>query len=374
MTGVRHRWTLSEFNGALGDTGTLLPLLIGAITVGGLSATPVLIGFAIAYLLTGLVYRLPVPVQPMKAIAALIVVGEISPEAVALSGVMMGAVLVILGATGAINRLARLVPRSIIAGLRLGLGASLAWVATGLMMGEFGLAIASLALLTIARIVKAPSALLLLVAGFGIAAFSDASTVHVEGPQTFLWKLSLDLSLASDTLTDLVLPQLALTLTNAVILTALVAGDLFGNNAAHVTPRRLCLTSGAMNCALAPFGALPMCHGAGGLAAHHAFGARSGAAALMMACLLVLAALAADTSTSLLSRFPDSVLGVMLLVAAIELAKDRRLTDSRPSCYPVIAITALTCVVLDPFAGLLAGTVTEVLRKLVLRLIPLREQ
>lgn len=207
MTGVRHRWTLSEFNGALGDTGTLLPLVIGAITVGGLSATPVLIGFAIAYLLTGLVYRLPVPVQPMKAIAALIVVGEISPDAVALSGVMMGAVLVILGATGAINRLARLVPRSIIAGLRLGLGASLAWVATGLMMGEFGLATASLALLTIARIVKAPSALLLLVAGFGIAAFSGASTVHVEGPQTLLWILSLDLSLVSDTLTDLVLPR-----------------------------------------------------------------------------------------------------------------------------------------------------------------------
>lgn len=78
------------------------------------------------------------------------------------------------------------------------------------------------------------------------------------------------------------LPQVALTLTNAVVLTALVADDLFGPAAAHVTPRRLCLTSGLLNCVLTLFSALPICHGAGGVAAHHAFGARSGAAPLMI--------------------------------------------------------------------------------------------
>ena len=367
MTGARYRWTLPEVNGAVGDTGTLLPLMIGAITVGGMSPTPVLLGFAIAYLVTGLVYRLPVPVQPMKAIAALVMVSEVSPGSVALSGLMIGAVLVILGATGAIDRLARLVPRSIIAGLRLGLGLSLAGVAIGLMTWEPLLAAAALALLIAARRMGAPSALVLLAAGAIFAAISDAPVAGIDRDWQPGWLIAPDLSIAPEALTELVLPQLALTLTNAVILTALVAGDLFERQAAHVTPRRLCLTSGLLNCALAPFGALPMCHGAGGLAAHHAFGARSGAAALILAGLLAIAAFAVETSTSLLGRFPDSILGVLLLVASVELAKDRRLTDSRPSCYPVIGITALVCVAFDPFSGMLAGTAAELLRKSVLR-------
>ncbi|SLN11416.1 hypothetical protein ROJ8625_00261 [Roseivivax jejudonensis] len=367
MTGARYRWSLAELNGALGDTGTLLPLVIGAITVGGLSPTPVLLGFAIAYLVTGFVYRLPLPVQPMKAIAALVMVSEVTPEAVAVAGLMIGAVLVILGATGAIDRLARLVPRSIIAGLRLGLGLGLAWVAATLMADAPVLAAAAVALLFFARRMGAPAALILLVAGAAIAALSDALGIGATAAWPPAFIVLPTLSLASDALTGLVLPQLALTLTNAVILTALVAGDLFGAQAAHVTPKRLCLTSGLLNCALAPLGALPMCHGAGGLAAHQAFGARSGAASLMIGGLLVLAALAVETSLGLLARFPDFVLGVLLIVAAIELAKDRRLTDSRPSCYPVIGVTALTCVALDPFAGLLAGTVSEVLRKWAVR-------
>ncbi|SEL59448.1 Molybdate transporter of MFS superfamily protein [Roseivivax marinus] len=374
MTGERHRWTLAEFNGALGDTGTLLPLLIGAITVGGMSPIPVLLGFALAYLVTGLVYRLPVPVQPMKAIAALVMVTEVTPEAVAMAGLMIGAVLVLLGATGAIDRLARLVPRSIIAGLRLGLGLSLAWIALGLMMGDLAMAAAAVALLAVARCMGAPSAFILITAGAIIAAVSDAPVNNIQGAWQPDWVIAPNLSVASDALTDIVLPQLALTLTNAVIVTALVAGELFGTKAAQVTPRRLCLSSGLLNCALAPFGALPMCHGAGGLAAHNAFGARSGAAVLMMGGLLAIATLSADTSTTLLVSFPESVLGVLLLVAAIELAKDRRLTDSRPSCYPVIGITAVICVVLDPFSGLVAGTVAEFLRKWVLHHMRLREQ
>ena len=211
MTGAPFRWTLDELNGALGDTGTLLPLMIGAITVGGLAPTPVLLGFAVAYLATGLIYRLPIPVQPMKAIAALLMVAEVTPEAVALSGVMIGAVLIGLGATGAIDRLARVVPRSIIAGLRVGLGLALGWVALGLMATGPFLAVAALAVLLVARRIGAPSALVLLVLGAAFVPLTSA-----PGPlPTHSWPPALfgpqSLTVAAGALTDLVLPQLALT-------------------------------------------------------------------------------------------------------------------------------------------------------------------
>jgi MFS superfamily sulfate permease-like transporter len=132
-----------------------------------------------------------------------------------------------------------------------------------------------------------------------------------------------------------VLPQLALTFTNAVILTALVAGDYFGERARTVTPRRLSISSGIGNLALAPFGALPMCHGAGGLAAHHRFGARTDGAPLMLGlALLVLALLPNGAGLALIASIPAAGLGALLLVASVELASSRRLWDCKLSCYP----------------------------------------
>ena len=131
--GHAFRLDLPEANGALGDIGTLLPLGLGAIALAGLSPQMVLLGFGLFYIATGLVYRLPIPVQPMKAIAAVALLGVASPTEIALSGVLIGLVLLGLGGTGLIDRIRRLVPQSVLSGLQLGLGLSLAWVAVGLM-------------------------------------------------------------------------------------------------------------------------------------------------------------------------------------------------------------------------------------------------
>jgi MFS superfamily sulfate permease-like transporter len=129
-----------------------------------------------------------------------------------------------------------------------------------------------------------------------------------------------------------VLPQLALTLMNAVVLTALLAQDYFGKEARHVTPARLSVTSGLGNLALTPLGALPMCHGAGGLAAHYRFGARSGTAPLALGLALVaLALLAGAAGLQVLAAVPLAAVGALLLVAAGELAFSRRLIDASPS-------------------------------------------
>jgi len=159
----------------------------------------------------------------------------------------------------------------------------------------------------------------------------------------------------------LVLPQLALTLTNAIVLTALVVGDYFGEQSHRVTPARLSVSTGLANLFLVPFGALPMCHGAGGVAAHHRFGARTGMAPALLGTGLLLVAFVPG-GLSMIAAIPMAGLGALLFVAAAELALSRRLWTAKPSCWPVIAITALVTVWVDPFFGLLAGVASETFR------------
>ncbi|QFT97860.1 hypothetical protein FIU85_11135 [Roseovarius sp. THAF8] len=365
----RLRFDLREVNGALGDLGTLLPLTIGAIALVGLSATQVLLGFGLFYIATGLIYRLPVPVQPMKAIVAVALMVEISPASIALSGMLIGSALLLLGVTGIIDRIARLVPQSVLTGLQLGLGLGLAWISLGLMAGQPLIGLLSLGIAAAALRLGTHAALMTL--GFGVTAghfVGHEALPDLAGAAAAGWLAPVpnleDMRIA---ITDLALPQLALTLTNAVILTAIVAHDSYGARAARVTPKRLCLTSGIANLALSPFGALPMCHGAGGVTAHHRFGARSGGAPVMLgAALLLVALLPEDLRHMALLAIPSATLGALLLVAAVELAANRRLFDARPSCRPGIAITALATLLGNPLIGLILGTLAEAVRKAVL--------
>lgn len=370
------RFDLREANGALGDIGTLLPLAIGAIALAGLSAQQVFLSFGLFYVATGLIYRFPIPVQPMKAVAAVALVSAATPGAIAVAGVLIGVTLLFLGGSGLIDRLARLVPQSVLSGLQLGLGLALGWIALGLMADQVIVGVLSLGIALTALRLGTQAALATLVAGvaLGLVAGHPSLPLGTAMPDTG-WQVPIpsagDLRLA---LTDLALPQLAMTLTNAVFLTALVARDSFGAGAAHVTPRRLCVTTGAANILLAPLGALPMCHGAGGVAAHHRFGARSGGAPVMLgAALVLLALLPGDLQRTALGAIPAATLGALLLVAAIELATSRRLFDARPSCRPVIAATALATVFGNPLIGLIAGTLAEIARKAILaRYLPRR--
>ncbi|WP_417606826.1 putative sulfate/molybdate transporter [Primorskyibacter flagellatus] len=367
--GNGFRFDLPEANGALGDVGTLLPMVIGSIALIGLSAPHVLLSFGLFYIATGVIYRLPIPVQPMKAIAAVALVSEVTPGALALSGVLIGSALLFLGGSGIIDRLARLVPQSVLSGLQLGLGLALGWIALGLMKDQMIIGALSLGIAMTALRIGTHAALATILSGVVLGlVFGRADLVQLGMPQGTDWMPSVptikDIRMA---VTDLALPQFALTLTNAVFLTALVAQDRFGPSAAHVTPRKLCLTSGAANLLLSPLGALPMCHGAGGVAAHHRFGARTGGAPVMLgASLLLLALLPAPLRDGALSSIPAATLGALLLIAAVELAASRRLVDARPSCRPVIAVTALATVFANPLFGLVLGTIAEILRKLLL--------
>lgn len=368
--------SLRELGGAFGDLGTLLPLMLGSIAVAGLSPVPVLAGFGFFYVMTAIVYRLPIPVQPMKAVAAVLMTAGLSPGGLAATGVMLGAIMLVLGSTGWINRIARIVPRSVLAGLQLGLGLSLLVVSLPLMGTSISVAAFVLAILLILpRVMTFPAVLCALGAGVMLGPLVGAPGIPVASGAPDVASLVgwPELGEFEDALFRSVLPQLALTLTNAILLTSIVAGDYFGDRAAHVTPGRLSTVTGIANLLTAPFGALPMCHGAGGLVAHHRFGARSGTAPLVLG--VVLAALAIyPEGLDVLGAIPLAALGAMLAVASAELAFSKRLFDCRPSCAPVIAVAAAVTLWADPFWGLAAGGAGEYIRGAVLRAFGKRSQ
>jgi MFS superfamily sulfate permease-like transporter len=375
--GEKFILSLRELGGALGDLGTLLPLMLGTIAVVGLAPTPVLLGFALFYIATALYYRLPIPVQPMKAVAAVLLTAGITPAGLAVSGVMIGVVLLVLGLTGWITRLARLVPQSVLAGLQVGLGLALALVSLDLMATAPLIAMVTLALLLGFLLApRYPSALIGLAVAIALAQALDVPGMQFGAtvPVAFSIPALPSLEEMEQAFSLYVLPQLALTFTNAVLLTALIAGDYFGDRASHVTPVRLSITSGLANLALTPFGALPMCHGAGGLAAHYRFGARSGTAPLMLGMvLLAFALLPGGLGLTTLAAIPAAGLGALLLMASGELALTKRLFDCKPSCWPVIAVTAGVTVWADPFWGLVTGSCAELLRFALVRLLLRRD-
>ena len=369
--GEKFILSLRELSGALADLGTLLPLMLGSIAVVGLAPTPVLAGFAVFYIATAAYYRLPIPVQPMKAVAAVLLTAGITPAGLAASGVMIGVALLVLGLTGWITRLARLVPQSVLAGLQAGLGLALALVSVDLMATAPVIAMVTLGLLLGFLLApRYPSAVIGLLTAIVLAQVLDVPGMQFGTMASVAFSIPSLPSLAEmqRAFSLFVLPQLSLTLTNAVVLTALIAGDYFGARAAHVTPARLSITSGLANLLLTPLGALPMCHGAGGLAAYYRFGARSGTAPLLLGvALLAFALLPGGLGLATLAGIPAAGLGALLLMASGELALSKRLFDGKPSCWPVIAVTAGVTIWADPFWGLLAGSCAEVVRLAAIR-------
>ncbi len=365
-----HGRLLGEVGGACGDLGTFIPHVVGALTVAGLAPAGVLLGFGAAFVASGLFYGLPMAVQPMKAVSAVLLTGQLAPGATAAAGLVIGGVLLLLGATGLIAKMARLIPQSVTAGLQLGLGLAMGWLGLTMVAETPWIGVPALALLLgLPRLSPfLPAAPLVLLAAVvigittGRTAMPTAIGLDLRPPPLVLpggWGEVLQaLELA-------VVPQLPLTLTNAVIVTAAVCRDLFPERAARATVRNLALTSGAANLLLSPFGAMPMCHGAGGVAAQHRFGARTGLAPVLLgAALLALALAFASSAAALFAAIPTSAVGALLLVAGTDLAVSKRLFDARPHCWPAIAIAAGATALVNPAVGLAAGWAVELGRTL----------
>ena len=128
------------------------------------------------------------------------------------------------------------------------------------------------------------------------------------------------------------LPQLPLTTLNSVISVCCLAHALYPEKRhaslvakghrtdAVVTRREVCISVGLMNLVLCPLGGMPNCHGAGGLAGQHRFGARHGASVIILGSFKIFIAIFfGGSALTLLDALPVAVLGIMLVIAGLEL-------------------------------------------------------
>lgn len=357
----RYRWGAGEVSGALGDLGTFLPHIIGAITVVGMAPAGILSTFGLFYLASGAFYRIPMAVQPMKAASASVLVEPMSAGAIAGAGIVVGVFFLVLGATGLITRIARAMPPAIASGLQLGLGLSLAGLGIELFGGGMWLGVGiSLFMLILMKFRRLPGSLIAL--GIGVA------IGQVAGLAPPLPELSLGLHLPSIVVPSwqeivqgteaAVLPQIPLTLTNAIIVTAAVSRQLYGAQAARVTERNLAISQGLGNLILAPLGGYPMCHGAGGVTAHHRFGGRTATTTLIIGLAFLLLGLSlGDGAYALLRTIPDPVLGALLLISGIELAMSSKPQQYKDTDLFLVLVIAAFSVGVNPAVGFAAGVV-----------------
>ena len=354
---------LAEFSASLADLGTFLPLVLGVLIVTQMDPVGVLFGFGIFALVTGGLYRRPIPVQPMKAVAAMGIAGMLSADAMVATTVVMGCVLLVLSLSDVITRIRRFIPNSIMHGLKLSLVMSLIVITHSRLEWQWmdvGLLLIGLIALQWTPL-KSLSALFMIVIGMWLWMPLERVSVGFDPSlPTLIWP-SLESFLIA--MRDATLPQLILTITNALILTAVIAHAYYPEDHPRVTEQRLARSSGWANLLLAPFGAMPMCHGAGGLVAHHAFGGRSGwTMALFGLFCLILGLGFGDGVLQLLAAIPGSVMVMLVLYAAWQIADPKTMMTLKPSCYLVIGCMVVVSVFWGLFPAIVAGWLAEVLR------------
>ena len=358
----RFAWNLGEVSGSLGDLGTFLPHIVGAITVVKMDPTSILTTFGLFYAFSGVFYGIPMAVQPMKAASAAVLIEPMDPAAIAGAGLVLGAFFLILGVTGVVSRLARALPGSIAAGLQLGLGLSLAGLGIRLIETQIWLGVAISALmLGLMRYRRSPVALVAVFVGIGVGQILGVAPpfpildfgLHLPHLVIPTWAQVLHGTEYA------VLRQIPLTLTNAIIVTAAVSRQLFPRDIHPVSERNLAITTGLGNLLAAPFGGYLMCHGAGGIAGHVRFGARTATAPVLIGLVFVVLGVGlGESGYALLRTIPDAVLGGLLLFSGIELALSSKLREHQGADLFLVLLMAAIGVALNPAAAFAVGLPT----------------
>jgi len=339
----RFRFSLAELGGSLGDLGTLVPLAVTLIVINKMSPAAVFLIVGLLYVGAGLYYGVPVPVQPLKAVSAIAISLGLAPRLVSTSGLVIGALLMLLSLTGLMNKIAKLFSKPVIRGIQLGVALLLIKSGLGLMLkpqlvinGQGAMldivhARVPLSLLTaVGAIVvlayfltseRFPASLAVLAYGAGVSLLFELPA-GLSNIEFSLVLPHVQLPTAGDLSTALILlviPQIPLTLGNAVVATSDVARLYFGKRAGKVTYKALPLSMGLANIAAGLLGGMPVCHGSGGLTAHYRFGARTGGANLMIGAIcLILAVFFSQTILPILSLIPYPILGVLLAFVGIQ--------------------------------------------------------
>jgi MFS superfamily sulfate permease-like transporter len=420
---------LSELSGAVGDLGTYIPIVIALSLVNNLDLTTTLIFTSLYNILTGFFFGLPMPVQPMKSIAA-VAISESPPltiPQISAAGLAVAAVLLFLGTTGLMSVLYRYLPLPVVRGVQLSQGLQFAFSAikyiryqqdlasTSAKVGPVrpwfsldGLALALVAVLFLVLTTGAgedhnnseqqqqleqegndydhervvdnlrrnkvrrrlkilsmiPSALIVFLFGLILCFIRDPSIFNdlKFGPS----KIKVVRITWDDFKVGFVraaIPQIPLSILNSVIAVCKLSGDLFPDREASAM--RVSVSVGVMNFVGCWFGAMPCCHGAGGLAGQYRFGGRSGASVVFLGIgKLVLALVFGNSFGSILGQFPIGILGVLLLFAGIELAMASKDMNSKQESFVMFVCAAVSLTGSSAALGFFVGIVLYLLLKL----------
>jgi SulP family sulfate permease len=383
-----------EWAGSLGDLGTLLPLALGMIVVNGLDPAGLFFSVGLFYILSGLYFNLTVPIQPMKVIGAYAIASALPASQILASGLLIGVFLLVIGVTGAMDVIGRWVPKPVVRGVQMATGTLLMAQGVRFMLGtstyqalrnaaEPYLSIQSLGPLPVGIVLgvvgtfltlllldnrKLPAGLVVVGGGlllgllFGTGdGFQDLSVgFHLPSWMPLGMPSRVDFSLA---LMMLVLPQIPMTLGNAVIAYVDLSREYFGEGSRRVTYRAACISMGLANLVSFFLGGMPICHGAGGLAAHYRFGARTAGSNLIIGTLFAVLALVLGKQVYTASTLiPMAVLGVLLLFAGAQLALTILDMRERKDLFVVLLMLGITLA-----SNLAAGFIVGILVAYLLR-------
>ena len=348
MSGSGNRYNLSEWAGAFGDFGTLIPFIVGYVSIMKLDPLGILVMFGVFLIVSGLYYKTPIPVQPMKAIggAAITQATLITSGAVWAAGLFTGFFWLILGLSGTLKYVAKIAGKPLIRGITLGLGFKFIIDGTALMKSDMIVAFAALVLTFVLLANKRiPAMFALLVLGIAVSLVRDPGIwgeLAAIRPAFRLPEFSLGVLSWQEVVTGvlvLAIPQIPLTLGNAIIAVTEENNRLFPER--RVNEKKMAVSQGMMNLIAPVLGGIPVCHGAGGLAGYVRFGARTGGSLVILGCIFLLLGLCFSNSVLLLfNLIPSCVLGVILFFAGLELAVSARDVGPETGDYYILLVTA----------------------------------
>ena len=364
----------NELAGSLGDLGTLLPIAIAMVLLNGLDPLGLFLSIGLFYILSGIYFGVTVPVQPMKVIGAYAIATAMAPSEILASTLLMGVLLLIIGLTGAIELIRKYTPKAVIRGVQLSTGAlliaggikfligtskfqelqqaaepyltvqALGPMPVGIIIGVIG-GIATLLLLDNK---KFPAGLIVVLGGvitgllLGARIDLGPDVIGFNLPEIFPLPLPkrADFTFA---LFALVLPQLPMTLGNAVLAYTDLSKTYFGDQSSKVSNRKVCVSMALANFLSFCLGGMPLCHGAGGLAAHYRFGARTAGSNVMIGAIFAaLALLLGDHIINLFNLLPMSILGILLIFAGSQLAMTIMDLEGRKEYFVVTLMLGIT--------------------------------
>jgi Molybdate transporter of MFS superfamily len=326
---------LAEISGSVGDLGTFLPIVIALTVSHQISLPTTLIFTGIFNILTGCFFGIPLPVQPMKAVAAVALLKSFTAGQVQAAGIFVGSCILLFSITGLLQWFTSIIPIPVVKGIQVGAGLSLILSAGTKAMNELSwmgpswgdnylwVLFAFIAMLVSAMVPRAPYALLILILGLVLAAVQSGSVNGSYRPHFLLWHPHTQIPDEDEWkvgILDAGIGQLPLTTLNSVVAVVHLSADLLPNIPPPTTTS-IGWSVALMNLFGCWFGAMPVCHGSGGLAVQYRFGARSGASIIFLGGVKVLLGIfLGETLLDLLKRFPTALFVVMVLAAGLELA------------------------------------------------------